>query len=748
MQLAISGNSLSRAVGRDLNAGLVVFLVAVPLCLGIALSSNAPLVSGLLAGIMGGILVGCVSQSQTSVSGPAAALAAIVASQIGVLGSFQALQLAIVVAGLIQIVLGLSRAGAVAAFFPSSVIKGLLAAIGLLLILKQIPHLLGHDADPEGEMSFNQPNHANTFTELIHMLDHIHWGATAIGLCSLMLLIVWGATPRLKRLPIPAPLLVVVFGVALGAGFQWLGPPWAVETSNFVQVPIAEDFAGAVQFFQLPDFSRLSDPMIYKAAVTIALAASLATLLNLESVDKLDPEKRHSPPSWELVAQGFGNLFSGLLGGLPMTSEIVRGSVNVNAGNRTKLATIVHGCLLLASLVVFPQVLNLIPLSCLAAILLVTGAKLANAKLVKQMWDEGRYQFAPFAMTIVAIVLTDLLVGVVLGLVISLGFILNSNLRRPIRRIVEKHLGGEVLHIELANQVSFLNRAALSRVLDEVPPGGHVLLDAQDTDYIDPDILDLIKGYKEDVAPARNQEVSLIGFRSKYQLTDQVRYLDHSTRELQSQLTPDMVLQILKDGHARFRQGQRLTRDLGRQIRATAEKQHPLAVVLSCIDSRTPTELIFDLGLGDILSIRVAGNILSKEILGSMEYACAVAQAKLILIMGHSRCGAVTTAVECARSNLAPPIKSGCQNIGSIVDAIRQTMAPADIDRPSTPEEKENVVDLVARRNVMQVSETVWQRSQTLKELHEQGRVAIIGAMYDVITGAIEFLPHSDRCVT
>jgi carbonic anhydrase/SulP family sulfate permease len=464
---------------KDLTAGLVVFVVAVPLCLGIALSSNAPLLSGILAGIIGGLLVGAVSKSQTSVSGPAAALAAIISSQIGVLGSFKSVQLAVVIAGAIQIGLGLLEAGAVAAFFPSSVIKGLLAAIGVLLILKQIPHLLGHDADPEGDMSFHQPDNANTFSELFHMVDHIHFGASAIGIGSLVLLIIWGRSKRLQSLPIPAPLAIVVFGVITSGLFASLGSNWAVERTNFVQVPVAANLQGLYQFFQLPDFSAISNPSVFKAAITIALAASLGTLLNLESVDKLDRQQRTSPPSRELMAQGIGNIFSGMIGGLPMTSEIVRGSVNVNAGSQTKLSTIVHGALLLVSIVVFPRLLNMIPLSCLAAILLVTGAKLASFKLFKQMWNEGKYQFAPFILTVFAIVFTDVLVGVVIGLVISLGFILNSNLRRPIRRFREKHLGGEVLHIELANQVSFLNRAALSRVLDELPAGGHVLLGAR-----------------------------------------------------------------------------------------------------------------------------------------------------------------------------------------------------------------------------------------------------------------------------
>lgn len=732
---------------RDLTAGVAVFLVAVPLCLGVSLASGAPLLSGVLAGIVGGALVGTVSGSQTSVSGPAAGLAAIVAAQIAALGSFPTFLMAVVVAGLVQVGLGVARAGALAAFFPSSVIKGLLAAIGIILILKQIPHLLGHDADPQGDMAFHQPDHANTFTEFGEMLDHIHPGAVAIGLGSIALLVLWAYCKPLKKSVIPAPLVVVVFGIALGAWFRQLGGQWGIEPSNFVQVPVADNLAGFLGFLQWPDFSQWSNPAVYMAGLTIAAVASLETLLNLEAVDKIDPQQRRSPPNRELLAQGLGNVAAGLIGGIPVTSVIVRSSVNVNAGGRTKLATIVHGALLLVSVAVFPLWLNMIPLSCLAAILLVTGVKLASPGLVKRMWDEGRYQFIPFMLTVAAIVLTDLLVGVLIGMAVSVGFILNSNLRRPIRRSVEKHLGGEVVHIELANQVSFLNRASLARVLDAVPRGGHVLLDARETDYIDPDILDLLRDFAEMTAPARGIEVSQLGFDLAHQMPDRIRYVDHSSRELQDSFTPKDVLGLFRDGHERFRTGQQLTRDYGRQMRATAGKQHPLAVVLSCIDSRAPSELIFDLGLGDILNIRIAGNIISGEVLGSMEYACEVAGAKLILVMGHTRCGAVTAAVDLAGSPQTVAEATGCEHLEPVIKLIQQSVGKPSSHAHESPAAKEAYVNEVARANVEYVTEMILSRSRTIHKLHDRGRVAIVGAIYDVTTGNIEFLPHGDACV-
>ncbi len=726
---------------RDLTAGLVVFLVALPLCLGVALASNAPLISGVLAGIIGGLVVGIISGSHSSVSGPAAGLTAIVAAQIAVLGSFEAFLLAVVIAGVMQVALGIARAGFIAAFFPSSVIKGLLAAIGIILILKQIPHLFGYDKDPEGEMSFIQPDKENTFSALGAMLPEIHPGATAIGMLSIALLVVWDRIKILKKSPLPAPLLVVLLGVGLNALFQQLGGRWFIETSHLVQVPVAETYAGFISFLTLPDFSQLANPLIYKAAITIALVASLETLLNLEAVDRIDPKQRTSPPSRELVAQGFGNITAGMIGGIPITSVIVRSSVNINAGAHSKISAIFHGFLLLFCVVVLPTSLNMIPLSCLAAILLVTGYKLASPKLMKQMFKNGRYQFIPFIVTILAIVFTDLLIGILIGLGVSMSFILYSNFISPLRRVMEKHTGGDVLHIELPNQMGFFKKAALETVLDEVPRGGHVLIDAQQAAYIDPDVLDLIRDYTEKKAPARGVEVSLVGFRKKYHMDDRIQYVDYSSRELQEKASPQQVLDLLKAGHKRFLTGERIVRDLSRQVDATARGQHPLAVVLSCIDSRAPAELIFDLGVGDIFSARVAGNIASNKMLASVEYACAVAGAKLILVMGHTRCGAVTTAVKLLDKGPAAQL-TGCQHIDYILNDIQAALNPADfknLDKLS-PAEQDSLLNRASVANVLRTIERVLEESDTIREMVEQKKVAIVGALYDVVTGDIQFL--------
>lgn len=727
----------------DISAGVVVFLVALPLCLGIALASSAPLFSGLLAGIVGGIVVGLISGSHTSVSGPAAGLTAIVAAQLAALGTFEAFLTAVVIAGVIQIVLGVLRAGFIAAFFPSSVIKGLLAAIGVILILKQIPHVVGHDSDPEGEMSFQQVDHENTFSEIGGILSDYHPGAAGIGLISIALLVYWEQNRRLKALPIPAPLVVVVFGLAASEVLRQWGGRWVIESSHLVMVPEAESISGTLSLLSFPDLSVLSRPQLYLSAFTIAIVASLETLLNIEAVDRIDPYQRTTPPSRELVAQGVGNVVCGLIGGLPVTSVVIRSSVNINAGGRTRASAFIHGVLLMTTVVFLPELLNRIPLSCLAAILLVTGCKLASVKLMKQMWRGGRYQFVPFVVTVVSIVLTDLLIGILIGLAVAVSFILHSNFRRPMRRVVEHYLGGDVLRIELSSQVSFLNRAALDRTLRSVPRGGHVLLDGRRTDYLDPDVLDMIHDFKSTMGPAHGVSLSLLGFRSRFNLPDQILYQDFANQQLQSQLSPDEVLHILKMGNERFQSGRMLTRNYGLQVSGTADGQHPIAVVLSCIDSRTPAEPIFDLGLGDIFSVRIAGNGVSGKILGSMEFGCAVVKARLIVVMGHTRCGAVSAAVKLARSATSISDATGCPNLGGIVSDIQTAIPDMELLQRSSEPISQEYIDDVAERNVSQTIARILENSQPLRQLVDEGAIRIVGCLYDVRSGRINWFDES-----
>jgi carbonic anhydrase/SulP family sulfate permease len=730
-------------LAKDLPAGLVVFLVAVPLCLGISLASNAPLAAGIIAGIVGGLVVGALSGSSTSVTGPAAGLTAVVATQIAELGSFQIFLVAVVIAGVLQIIFGILRGGFLSSFFPSSVVKGLLAAIGIIIILKQLPHLVGYDADPIGETDFCQTDQKNTFTELSAAFQMFLPGAAMIGLLSLGLLVVWGKVSWLQKCPVPGPLAAVLFGTGTNLLLIQMGHPWAIVSTHLVQVPVAEGASGFLQLFCFPDFSALAKPAVYGAAVTLAVIASLETLLTIEAVDKIDPQQRKSPANRELLAQGVGNMVSGFVGGLPMTSVIVRSSANLNAGAQTKISAIFHGVLLLGFVAFFPFWLNQIPLCALAAILIVTGYKLASPKIIGQMWKEGKYQFLPFAITVIAIVFTNLLSGILIGLGVSLLFILYSNFRRPIHQVLEKHLSGNVMRIELPPQVSFLNRAAMQKSLYEISAGGSILVDARNTDYIDPDILDLLADFKNVTAKAHGVEFKTVGLKEKYSRFDeQVPFADYSSRELQNSIKPREVLDILKAGHQRFLDGRPLVRDLRRQAGATAAGQFPIAAVLGCIDSRAPVEHIFDLGLGEAFVARIAGNVARDKMIGSLEFACGVAGAKLLMVLGHTSCGAVKASVELKVAGKTAAEATGCDHLDELVGIIQGSIDPARAKEFSSlsDEQKKMFVDEVARKNVLNTMSYIREKSRILDRLIREEKVMIVGAVYDVHTGRVNFL--------
>jgi carbonic anhydrase/SulP family sulfate permease len=730
-------------LAKDIPAGLVVFLVALPLCLGISLASNAPLAAGIIAGIVGGILVGALSGSSTSVTGPAAGLTAVVATQIADLGSFQAFLVAVIVAGALQIVFGILKGGFLSSFFPSSVVKGLLAAIGIIIILKQLPHLVGYDADPVGETDFCQLDQKNTFTELPAALQMFLPGAAVIGLLSVGLLIFWGKVSWLQKSPIPGPLVAVLFGTAVNLVLIQMGHPWAIAPTHLVQVPVAEGASGFLQLFSFPDFSVLAKPALYGAAVTLAVIASLETLLTIEAVDKIDPQQRKSPANRELLAQGAGNMVSGFLGGLPMTSVIVRSGANLNAGAQTKISAIFHGVLLLGCVALLPRWLNQIPLCALAAILIVTGYKLASPKIIGQMWKEGKYQFLPFAITVIAIVFTNLLTGILIGLGVSLLFILYSNFRRPIHQVLEKHISGNVMRIELPPQVSFLNRAAIQKSLYAIPAGGSIMIDARNADYIDPDILDLLADFKNVTAKAHGVEFKTVGLKEKYSRFDeQVPFADYSSRELQNSIKPREVLDLLKAGHQRFLDGRPLVRDLRRQAGATAAGQFPIAAVLGCIDSRAPVEHIFDLGLGDAFVARIAGNVARDKMIGSLEFACGVAGAKLLMVLGHTSCGAVKASVELKVAGKTAVEATGCDHLDELVGIIQGSIDPSQLKDFSNwaDDKKKAFVDEVARKNVLNTMNYIREKSRILDRLVREDKVMMVGAVYDVNTGKVEFL--------
>ncbi len=504
----------------DILSGLVVFLVALPLCLGIALASGAPLFAGIIAGVIGGIIVGFLSNSELSVSGPAAGLTAIVLVAISTLGSFEAFLMAVILAGVFQIALGFAKAGTISNYFPSNVIEGMLAAIGIIIILKQLPHAVGYDKDNEGDFFFIEKGTGhNTFSALIDAVNYSHLGAILITLVSLAILIAWTKVAFLKNLKLlPGALVAVIMGVILNELFKSTGSNLAISQEHLVSLPIPTTFADFFGQFSRPDFSAISNSKVWVTAVTIAIVASIETLLCIEAADKMDPLKRYTDTNTELKAQGVGNLVSGFLGGMPMTSVIIRTSANVNSGARTKISAIAHGIFLLVAVIAIPNILNRIPLACLAAILLMTGWKLANPAVFKHMWDNGKFQFFPFVATVIAVVFTDLLKGVAIGLVISVFFILRGNMKLAYFFKKEEHHTGDTIHIDLAQEVSFLNKAAIKQTLSHLPKESKVIINAANTVYIDHDVLELIRNFVNSGSKEKDIDVSLIGFKEAYKL--------------------------------------------------------------------------------------------------------------------------------------------------------------------------------------------------------------------------------------
>jgi MFS superfamily sulfate permease-like transporter len=497
-------------IKQDLPASIVVFFVALPLCLGIALASGAPLFSGLIAGIIGGIVVASISNSSLGVSGPAAGLAIIVLTSIQSLGGYESFLVAVVLAGIIQIILGFLKGGVIGYYFPSSVIKGMLASIGIIIFLKQIPHALGYDADYEGDLDFQQTDGENTFSELITMVDYISPGAVIISVMSLIILLGWDNYLS-KKHNFFKTIQGSLVAVAAGIGFQAMAtkyfPEYAVEEQHLVSVPVSVDFSSFLGQFTFPDFSRILDSDIWMVAVTVAVVASLETLLSVEATDKLDPKKRITNTNRELLAQGTGNILSGLIGGLPITQVIVRSSANIQSGGQTKLSAILHGFFLLICVAFIPFVLNMIPLASLACVLFIVGYKLAKPSLFKKMYDLGWRQFLPFLVTILGVVFTDLLKGIAMGVVVAVIILLKNSIKNSHFLHAKTTDNGEhKVKMTLAEDVSFLNKGSILKELNNLPNGTHLIVDMSNSFSIDYDVLEIIDNYKK---TAKNKGVTV-----------------------------------------------------------------------------------------------------------------------------------------------------------------------------------------------------------------------------------------------
>ena len=512
----MKNSNMFKEIKNDLPASIVVFFVAVPLCLGIALASGAPLFSGIIAGIVGGIIVGIASGSSLGVSGPAAGLAVIVLTSIATLGSWPAFLMAVVIAGIIQLALGFAKAGFIAYFFPSSVIKGMLTGIGLLIILKQIPHALGWDKDAVGDDSFLQADGQNTFSEIVKALDFITPGAVLIAGISLAILILWDSVLTKKHKIfqlIQGPIVVVILGIVMNYLFKAGTLDFSLAEDQVVRLPVAKNLTAFFNQFTFPDFSAITNFEVWKIAIVLAIVASLETLLSVEATDKMDPNKRITPTNRELKAQGLGNIFSGLIGGLPVTQVIVRSSANISFGGKTKLSAILHGIFLLISAITIASVLNMIPLASLAAILLMVGYKLAKPMLFKQMYKLGWEQFIPFLATVVGILLTDLLKGITIGILFGIFYTLRHSYRNShyMKETVTTEEGHEVHHLVLAEEVSFFNKASVIKELEEITDNSKVIIDCSNSKSIAYDVVELIRDFRSN-AKTKNITVETINF--------------------------------------------------------------------------------------------------------------------------------------------------------------------------------------------------------------------------------------------
>jgi len=529
-------NKFFANAGKDIPAGLVVFLVALPLCLGIALASGAPFFSGLISGIIGGIVIGSLSGSKLSVAGPAAGLAALVLGAITNIGAFDLFLCAVLIAGILQVLMGLARLGGIANYFPSSVVKGMLTSIGILIIAKQIPHVFGYDKDEKGNLTELFPFGNEDMHELLQPLHHIEVGVFLICILSLIIMIIWEKPFIKKRIPfIPGALVAVIVSILINEVLKATNSPLAIGTDHLVQIRAAGSAQEFFSFFTLPDFSGFLDGKIIITGIMIAIIASLETLLSIEAIDNLDPERNVTNRNRELFAQGIGNSVAGLIGGLPITGVIVRSSANLNAGAKSKLSTIFHGLLLLVTVVTIPKILNLIPLASLAAILLIVGYKLCKISVFSTMLKNGKYQYIPFFVTVLVILGIDLfglykplkgeglLVGVIAGLIAAFGAILHGNLKNSYYFHKDKHHEGDIIRIRLAEEVSFLNKASIRQTLDHIPENSSVVIDATHANYIDFDVLELIKEFRDIKAPLKNIKCRLEGFQEKYQIDNKLQ---------------------------------------------------------------------------------------------------------------------------------------------------------------------------------------------------------------------------------
>jgi carbonic anhydrase len=615
-------SSVFKNLKYDFPAGIAVFFVSIPLCLGIAHASGVPLLSGLISGIIGGLIVGSLSKSPLSVSGPAAGLATIAVSSIQELGSYEAFLLAVSFAGVFQLILGFLRAGIISKYIPHCVINGMLAAIGLLLIFKQIPHLVGYDIEVMGVED-------NTLTTIFHSFSHINFGISIIGLLSLSILFLWAKYAPAKLKILPGSVIVVLFSTLSAYLYNHWGFN-SFTTDHFVDIPIINSLSSFSENIRMPDWAMINNSKIYLVALTLALVASLETLLSIEAVDKIDPLKRHTSSSKELLAQGIGNIVSGCTGGLPITSVIVRSSVNVSAGGRTKTATILHGFLILLGLIFFAGFLNYIPLTGLAAVLIHTGYKLVSPTTFLKEYKQGWDQFIPGIITVISILFSDLLIGVAIGLTVSAFFVVAKSYASS-SFVVEDH--GHKKIMILGESIHFLHKYKIVRFLNNFPSESTLEIDASKTVFIDHDIEDAINDFKE-IAKEKNITVIYGGLLNKMQNRRKIMKDNQSAYEKLIQNNKDWVSEKLKL-HPEY-------------FEAFSKEQTPEYLFIGCSDSRVPAEDITKCNLGEMFVHRNVANLVVStdvNIMSVLQYAVEVLNVKHIILCGHYDCGGVKAAM-------------------------------------------------------------------------------------------------------
>lgn len=731
-------------IKNDFLASLVSFLVVVPICLGVAVASNAPAASGIISCMIGAFIIGFISESKLSISTPTSSVMAVLLAAAASLGGYPELLCAIVLAGVFQMLFGFFRLGMIANYIPVIVIKGLLCAIGVLIIIKQLPVVIGYSMDLNKIYQvIHIENSASHLRDFAIPEMHLNISCIIISAISLFILTSWHRVKHKKLSQVPATCIAVLVAVVINYIWMKVSPQLYLPKEYLVSFPISDSITDIGLGKNHPKLSTLYNPDVYFFAMMIAMVTSLETLLNLEGVEKLDKNHRYSSRNRELAAQGIANIVCGIFGGIPLTVSIVSSSLNITSGAKTKLSSFFLGVLLLLSLWILDDWLRFIPMPVLAAILLHTGYTLIKPKSFKAIYMQGYTYLIPFILTVLFIVFTNILLGVIVGLVASVGFILKQHSKNCFTVYNEKRLYAKVHRYVLPQHVTFLNRAAIIQELNHIPHNSKIIIDARYAEYIDDDIIEIIKESKA-ALKEKGILVNLEGFKKHYDIDNLEMFTDVTTHDVQNSLTPNKILLMLKEGNKRFINNTPVHKNYKKEISATSQYQHPLAVIFSCIDSRVPVEVVFDLSLGDVFVARVAGNVVDNNILASVEYACHVAGAKLIIVLGHKNCGAIQSACQHFMSD---KLKGVIPPKNHIIGLLEKVKPAIDIVRKQFGSKiSKFFVEKVTKQHVLLTKDDIYSRSSVLRTLVDDGKVQIVGAFYDIETGKVDFnLKNTDH---